>query len=161
MKVLDARVDWMKGYANDPILEILVDKIPSREELVYRRLIIGEGAIYYAEKGGFVHFLYHNPYNEEGYGGRVFRLNVQYGDRIKTEIIKGPWSSRPGVINNYFPHCVEVRMTDDPRAFEYNFVTQIGTIGLALAQQAVEMAGACLKKVRWDTDLYYVVTRPQ
>lgn len=40
----------------------------------------------------------HNPENQNGYGGRIFRLKLDDGSKVD---IKGPWSSRPDVVRKF------------------------------------------------------------
>lgn len=49
-----------------------------------------------------VSFFLHNTKNENGYGGRVYDLNMSDGS---VETIKGPWSGSAKAINTIFAHC--------------------------------------------------------
>jgi hypothetical protein len=56
------------------------------------------GTLYVGERpDGFVHFMLHRPTDETGYGGAVIPVQTKAG----AFTIKGPWSSRAGVVNAY------------------------------------------------------------
>jgi len=161
MKVLKANIDWHEGFDNEPRLQVLVDKM-NYDKLKYEPFPItrisglsGEQAaivgtsdytfkgrdtvLYYAANKGLVRFLYHDPQNEHGYDGNVFQLILTNGETIK---IKGPWSSRAGVVNQLVPddpnlQCVDVSITDKPEVFEKGFTYPSGTISLKLAKDAI------------------------
>jgi hypothetical protein len=51
-------------------------------------------------------FFAHDSKNENGFGGNSFVLPMRDGT---TRVIKGPWSSREGVLHQFgMPHCVPV-----------------------------------------------------
>lgn len=112
MKILDLDVDPMKGFGNMPRLILVVDKLPDLKDLVYKVQSIGDNTLYWAEKEGYVSFFLHNPKDESGFGGRVFTLLLESGEKIK---IAGPWSSRSSVTNIYFPHSVECAYHEEKR----------------------------------------------
>lgn len=121
MKVLEAAVYWYWGFANSSHFKVLVDKIPSREELVYKK----KGSLYFAELDGYVDF---HDYNGpgEGYCGSVFRTPLDDGT---VEMHKGPWSSRAGVMNGAgFTPCVDVLITDDPETWKRGYTFYGGAI---------------------------------
>jgi len=109
MKILGAKVDPMEKYANDPYLLVLLDEKglkdhdPSKQvHEVFQR---EDGHTLYRAvwEDGYVHFLAHNPKNQNGYGGSTFAVMTKQG----LVALKGPWSSRPGVMNAAFgdPYC--------------------------------------------------------
>ena len=110
MKILDARVRWYDGYANDPVLEILVDEVPNTSSIKHHKIDLGNGVMYIGQKEGYVHYVFHNPRDEEGFGGALFNLPMEDGE---VEKIKGPWSSRAGVINQLSYHFKEVPQVVD------------------------------------------------
>jgi len=122
MKAIKAKVSWMKQYANNPGFEILVDKIPEHTELRYQE----KNGLYYAEKDGYVSLYYYNSPGE-GFGGRHFRLTMS--DESE-KVLKGPWSSRSGCVNQYFPHCTEVALIEEEEGFNrgYTFYSCAATI---------------------------------
>lgn len=122
MKALKARVSWMKEYANNPGFEVLVDKIPESTELRYKCI----NRIYYAEKAGYVSFYYYNSPGE-GFGGSHFHITM---DDESEMILKGPWSSRSGCANKYFPHCMEIALIEEESGFDrgYTFYSCAATI---------------------------------
>lgn len=127
MKLLKARVRWMEGYANDPTLEILVDKMPELSDLRYQK----KGTLYYAELDGYVNF-FHYSGPGQGYGGRGFELKMADGS---TEVLKGPFSSRSGVMNAAgFGPCLDVSITDNPESFERGYTFYAGSVALSLVK---------------------------
>jgi len=96
MKPVACSVEWYEGYANDPRLQIVVDRIPNAEEFRYEH----KGGLWFAEKEGYVRFFsWNGPGNEEGYCGRCYPIKTIEGEET---ILRGPWSSRSGVMNKYF-----------------------------------------------------------
>lgn len=148
MNVLEARVNWYEGYANNPELQVLVDEIPKRADLEYHMIQADKhGVMYHADKDGYVSFMYECFTDRAGYGGRSFNITVHAdtpeGGTMDVEVV-GPWSSRAGVINHIFRdkpenHCVEVTMTDDPIAWERRYTFMSGAINLSLAIEALDL----------------------
>lgn len=105
MKPISCSVEWYEGYANDPKLQIVVDGKPKFEDLRYEH----KGGLWFAEKGGYVSFFsWHGPKNEEGYCGRCYPITTVEGEEV---LLLGPWSSRSGVMNQYFtPQCLDVSL---------------------------------------------------
>jgi len=149
VEILEARVRWMPEFDNHPEFEILVDEIPKIEELVYTEIKLGKDAFYYAEKDGYVHYIYHQPLDETGFGGRVFRLNVKNDwGQIEAKDLKGPWASRAAVVNALVKHieCVDVALTDKPESYERGHTFTAGTITLERATKAAKKAGVILEE---------------
>jgi hypothetical protein len=149
MKLIKAEVNWMLGWANHPKLDITVDKIPNHNDMVYQKKGSAPGnALYYSEQDGYVSFMCHNFTNERGYGGRTFNMKLEDGT---TDKIKGPWSSRAGAMNHYFPHCVDVTLRD------LEGHTYGASVSLKFAQKAAKMAGVKLVKTDWHDDIEYQI----
>lgn len=124
MKILKGRVDWMEGHANRPELILLVDRIPTSDEMRFTLHDKGgtiDGGLYFAESGGYCRFFSHygNPnVNGGGYGGATFNITMIDGTR---KTLHGPWSSNAGEMNERgFGPCTEALVTTDPRAFDGN-----------------------------------------
>lgn len=150
-KILDAKIEWFKGCANSPQFKLLVDKIPSIEELVYDEKRDGAGTMYFAEKDGYVDFMYHTPRNENGYGGRKWTIKVRKsGGSVEERIVKGPWSSNSPAMNGagYHP-SVEVTITDDPDVWKRGFTFYAGHVTYEVAQEAAQMCGVPLNLVKY------------
>lgn len=107
MRILSAEIDMMEQWANDPVLKITVDRMPPSEEFIYTKIeLTPRRAIYFAKhECGIARFMVHDQDNERGYAGRVFTITLDDGTQVS---MKGPWSSRSGVMNNYFDHTTEV-----------------------------------------------------
>jgi len=107
IQVVDAKVRWFDGASNDPELLVALNRPPAYNEMVYEEYMLGtanrhELTLYVAEHQGIVNYLLEDPRNREGFGGREFEIQVpKKGSETKTKILKGPWSSRAGVVNRY------------------------------------------------------------
>lgn len=113
MKILAAKVYNNPEFDNLPTLEVLVDKIPDHNSLVYEQ----KGNSYFAEKDGYVNFFYYQRPGE-GYGGRKFTINVN-GEQ---KDLIGPWSSNSeSMFQAGFQRSIDVSLTDDPKAFEKGY----------------------------------------
>lgn len=137
MKIINAKVDWMKDWHNYPVLQVLVDKIPKLDEMVYEE----RNGIYYSENGGYTHYLYYKSPGD-GFGGSVFNLKMKEGS---TRNLVGPWSSRAGCVNaQKFGFIMDVSITDDPKVFERGYTFIAGAITLDLALEAAKIANCYL-----------------
>lgn len=135
MKVIDATVDWAEGLSNDPTLQVLVDEIPPLDAMRFER----HDGLWYAEHEGYVrYYSWAGPENEGGFSGRHYTVTTIDGAEVT---LKGPWSSRAGVMNNAgFGPCVGVRITTDPEVLNNGHTFQSGAISLLTAKQAVDLA---------------------
>ena len=153
MKIIDATVDWILDFSNDPRLQVLVDAIPRIDELEFEQ----RETLFFAEKGGFVVFFTHSgsARNEGGYCNREFGLHMKDGTE---KILRGPWSSRAGVMNREgFTPCVEVSMTADPDVLERGHTFYGCAITAAMAKVACEIAGCHLVSVKkYEDETYYI-----
>lgn len=144
MKILDARVNWMSEFDNDPGLQVLVDRVPPLEELIYIERPLGRSACFlYAEKGGYVHYLYADTRDTRGFSGRGYTLKVrkEWGAEPVEETYIGPWSSRSAVANSLgFGPCVDASITDSLEAFQRGYTFSAGAITLGLAETACNFA---------------------
>lgn len=113
MKILASKVKNLEEFDNLPTLEVLVDKIPDNDSLIYEQ----KGTSYLAEKEGYVSF-FHYSGPGGGYGGSKFTINTK--DGLKD--LYGPWSGNSlGMEQAGFPKTVNVSLTDDPKAFEKGY----------------------------------------
>jgi hypothetical protein len=146
MKVLNARVNWMQTYANDPHLELLVDSIPS----VYpgqdwHLKPHSDGIFCWTEEGGYVSFFTHDPRNQRGYGGAIFRIRVASGALYS---FPGPWSSNAMFASEMIGQpVVSVYLTEE--GGPWYAAGSSGHVLLPLAQQAAAFAGVELLPVKW------------
>ena len=154
MKILKAKVDWMKDWDNHPNLVVLVDKIPNHDDLRFNQ----QGGMYWAIKDGYASYLYYT-HPGEGFAGRVFTLKMVDGT---TQELKGPWSSRAGCVNTVLHDLsglqgpiVDVTMTDDPDVYSGKVIKCFfaGAITMDLAEQAAKMARCYLVRVRDESDI--------
>jgi hypothetical protein len=135
MKILAAKVRNSYQFDNLPTLEVLVDKIPNNDSLVYEQ----KSNSYFAEKDGYVSFFYYSSPGE-GFGGHKFTINTK--DGLKD--LHGPWSSNSVAMENAgFPKTVNVCLTDDPKAFEKGYTFYSAHLTFEKFIEACEVAN-CL-----------------
>lgn len=142
MKILKAKVKDYDQFDNLPTLEILVDKIPDNDSLIYEQ----KGSSYFAEKDGFVSFFYYNEPGR-GYGGRIFTINTKDG---KKDLI-GPWSSNSKAMKDSgFMDSVGVSITDDPKVMEKGFTFFAGHITYELFVETCNSIKCSVGKDKYD-----------
>lgn len=112
MNITEPKIKWIKGYGNNPMIQITVDKLPELKELIYQtHQDRDNGVAYFAEhKSGYVHYFYHTPRNQTGFGGSTFTGKLVDGS---TFTVKGPWSSNSQAMNQWFPRTMEITMKVD------------------------------------------------
>lgn len=140
MKILKGRVDWMEGRANRPNIYLLVDVIPTLEEMRFQLHDKGghiDGGIYFAENGGYCRFFsHHGSGNNGGFGGRTFDITMIDGS---PKTLLGPWSSNAGEVNERgFGPCVEVYLTTDPEAYARGHTFGAGAVLLSKLREAAD-----------------------
>lgn len=118
-------MDWKEEYANDPRLHLTAEDIPTIDELRYEGSV-DEGLWYAESDDGFASYFAWSGGQQDGYGGRHYEITTVDGEEIT---LKGPWSSRAGVMNKagYGP-VMDVR---------YNS-TRAGAITVDAAEEAVD-----------------------
>lgn len=104
MEILAAKIE-------NQMLALLVDKIPQTDELVFQR----RNDLYFAEKDGYVEFYYYNKLDTAGAFHKTIKL--KNGKIVK---LNGAWSSRCGIMNKYFPHTIQVLITEIGDEFTNN-----------------------------------------
>jgi len=134
MKILDAQVDWREDVGKDPRLEVLVDEIPKRSELLFEH----EDSLWVAIENGYVeYFAWSGEGNDGGYSGRSFEIMTVDGEQVT---LRGPWSSRAGCVNKRrFGPVVDVRLATDPSVLEKGYTFKSGTLTLSAAKQAIDL----------------------
>jgi len=138
----------MEGWANDPTLEILVDKLPDRSELHFEC----RNGLYFAESDGYVSFISKKDPTipDDGFGGAHQTLIMQ--DRTVLSF-KGGWSSRAGVANKLgFTECMDVSLTDEPKSWERGYTFLAGHVTYEFAKNAVWEFLPEVNLVRVDKD---------
>ena len=131
MKILNARTVNYTRYANDPRIEILVDRIPEPHEMRYDAMACRDGdtsisTAYFAENDGYVSFFIHNWQNQRGFGGAMFPLHMN--DGTIREVV-GPWASRSDIMDDLgFTPSIEVSITDKPDVYERGWTFMAGHI---------------------------------
>lgn len=155
MKVLDCKINWYEQFANSPVVELLVDKMPEHEPLRYEE----KKCLYFAELDGYVSFFaYSQP--DRGYGGRSFPIKMKDG---RDMVLKGPWSSNAGEANRLgFTKCLDVHLTDDPEAFKRGYTLYAGHATLELCKKAIEdfcPGVTLLKEIKWGGEFYTPVLK--
>jgi hypothetical protein len=146
MELTDAVWNEMEGYTNNPRLEVAVDSMPERDDARFRGYPIGNKYLYVGESGGRVWFYsWSGDGNDGGFSGRCYEVNMEDGT---TEVLKGPYSSRAGIVNKYTDtDCVKVHQIEGSGLLH---VTK------ELAQEAAELAGKELVRTeKFEDEIYY------
>lgn len=90
---------------------------------LWERRMTKDGAfVYRCQNGEFFRYFIHDPQNETGWGGWTFMVQMTTGEQV---VIKGPWASRPEVINQYFPDREPVPADQEPGNFQDSIMQQI------------------------------------
>lgn len=140
MKILDAKIRNYSEFDNLPTLEVLVDKIPDRDSLVYDQ----KGSFYFAEKDGYVSF-FHYSRPGEGYGGRKFTINVNG----KQKYLIGPWSSNSVSMEQAgFQRTANVSLTDDPKVMEKGYTFYGANLTFEKFEEACKIANGLVGQDR-------------
>lgn len=120
-------------------VELLLDRIPSRDEYRYKTHKVGGNTWYIGLVDGIANFFCHSPRDERGYGGRVFTGTLEDGSAFS---VRGPWSSGPSEINSFNLICtvVEASATTNEEDFErgYTFYSLSG-VTLDIIKQAEKL----------------------
>lgn len=97
-KLLTAKVIYSSLYGREKKrIEITVEGEPS---YVFREFVApGYGTAYLGEDGVLARFFFHDPRNERGFGGEVFKLRMVDGTERE---VQGPWPSSCSTINQLF-----------------------------------------------------------
>ncbi|MDZ5810369.1 hypothetical protein U4E84_03245 [Halorubrum sp. AD140] len=124
----------MEDVGNDPRLQVVVDDIPSRDELRFEH----EDSIYCGIKDGFAsYYAWSGDGNDGGFSGRCFEITTIDDEQVT---LKGPWSSRAGCVNQRsFGPVVDVRIATDSSALERGYTFRTGSLTLEAAKQAIDL----------------------
>jgi len=108
MYIKSGYIDWMEGYHNPAniVLEMDEFELPNLKNFRFEE----KQGNYYAELNDYVRY-YHYMRPDSGFGGRHFPITMKDGAE---KILKGPWSSKAGVMNAIgFIPCVDVTIKVD------------------------------------------------
>jgi hypothetical protein len=155
MKILKTKVHWWgPNVLNAPDLQILVDKIPKFESLVYKRKQVGYQWLFLAEKEGYVKFfVWSGKGNDRGFDGMSIPIKVLINRKVRRVTLKGPWSSHCGVMNLAgFPHSMEVSIIDNPRYFEQGYTFMAGAITIPKVQEAIKLLSERVELIKTVSD---------
>lgn len=157
MKALACEIHWNKGWANEPKAYILVDEIP--KDLVYDVHIEERGALFLGEKDGYVSYFSHSAdleKNDGGFYGDCFTIKLRNGEEVT---LKGPWSSRSGVMNKFFQtKCIEVGITDEPSVMDRGYTYMSGNVTVDFLQEAIKLCEEEVELIPYDShgEIYMV-----
>ena len=156
MEILSTKVEWQFGHKNSPKLKVLVNKIPSQEDLRYKEIPVAGGLLYLAEKDGYVTFFVSTS-DKRGYTGRTFHIELLSGEKRS---IKGPWSSRAGVANRYLEKpCIGCVLTDDKETFQRGYTFYSAHLLVDLVKAYAETAyphWELKEEIHFDNEIYWV-----
>jgi hypothetical protein len=88
------------------------------------------------EETGLVSFFYHALHDQSGSGGRVFHLPMEDGT-VKS--IKGPWCSSASMMNEYFPHSMEIVFVDNRAALHHSYSLLVDKAELVLKELGYDL----------------------
>lgn len=116
VNVIGAEINMNEGIANPPTVTILIEgtfpKVEDMRGWISKTAPWSSGdmtAWWCTDDAGLVMFFLQTN-DMAGYGGREIKLTLPRGE---IQVLKGPWSSRPGVMNALgFPHSVSVAIKD-------------------------------------------------
>jgi hypothetical protein len=142
MKIIDVGVEWFGNLLNEPRLKLLVDTLPKPEDFIYEKIPLGNMLLYIAEKDGYVSFfVWSGKGNDGGFGGYEWAIKVRDEQGIHEEVVRGPWSSRSGVVNRVWEkQCVEVLITNNPGDWRRERHYYAGYITVEKAKEAMKLA---------------------
>lgn len=102
MKILSASIEWHLEFDNPASLRVKVDSLP-HDQLRYEK----RGRYYFGVTDcGYASFLYDDPNDHAGFGGRSFDLTMKDGSKV---VLVGPWSGNPmGAAAEGFPMTYDV-----------------------------------------------------
>lgn len=140
MKILKGNVNWMEGRANRPNIYLLVDAIPTLDEMRFTLHDKGgtiDGGLYFAENDGYCRFFsHHGKNNNGGFGGNKYDITMIDGS---PKTLHGPWSSNAGEMNDRgFGPCTEVYLTTDAAAYERGHTFGAGCVLLSKLREAAD-----------------------
>ena len=133
MELIDAKIDWNTPFATDPILCLLVDRVPLASELLYEE----RANALFGMLNGYVNFYYADPHDKNGYYGASTTLNINY---VGQKTFVGLWSSRAGAMNALgFSPCVDCYFATNPSDFKINHFCASKAVMLEFAQEAIKL----------------------
>jgi hypothetical protein len=95
-RIIEVKPDWIERYSNRPRWGVSFDSVPKMEALRYK---VKEDH-YLATLDDYADFFAWTPgSNNGGYGGRSWPVTLLTGEEVT---VRGPWSSRSGLINKIF-----------------------------------------------------------
>ena len=148
MQPVSCSVEWYEKYANSARLEIGVDSIPDSNRLRYEQ----KGVLYFAELEGYVSF-YSYTAPGDGYAGRAFPITMKDGTE---KTLKGPWSSRAGVMSPVFRPVLDVVL--QPEDNPYPNIRYGGHVALEFALEAIKLCEESIELVvEWEYGEYIFV----
>lgn len=154
MQIKAMRVRWWLGWGNSPIFEVLVDRLPHRDTLRFRK---NDAGLYLAEEGGYVQFYaWSGKGNDGGYSNAHIPITMIDGSEV---VLLGPWSARAGVINRYprdFPQVLDVSITDERRVFDRGYTFYTAAVTKAAIVEALPLCpGVTLHEDRRHGDVCF------
>lgn len=158
MELRAASVDWREDVGNDPRLQVVVDVIPTRDNLRFEH----EDGIWCGIKDGYVaYYSWSGNGNDGGFSGQGFTVTMRDG---REEVLRGPGASRAGCVNQRsFGPVVDVRITTDMSVLERGHTFRTGALTLEAAKQAIDLVGEDChleRRVRFSSEEpYWIPTR--
>ena len=139
MKIIKAKVNWMRGFSSDPYFELLVDNIPDVRKMVYK-VNPNDRNLLYSESDGYVSFMLLGKDGALGFPDTL----LENGKKINTY---GAWSSSSEYVNRMgFGPCIEVALTTLISSYVKGYTFHAGAITIKLARKVAKMYNVRLSK---------------
>lgn len=143
MKVIDAKVSWLPGYANQPTFEVLMDELPTCRTVqcqvikhnAHSRTFVG------VRDDGAAH-LYSDDNNRAGFGGAMCDVTLDGGIVLKVE---GPWlGGSPSSGDLIDRVLMEANATTNPVSLAQGYTLQVAALSWTGMLRATIYAGVTL-----------------
>jgi hypothetical protein len=169
MEILEAKINWMLGWGNDPDLYLLVDRLLFWDDMIFEKKVIDGTLFLFSNNDGDIGFMVRGAdltKPTEGYGGRHFKIKIKNeDDTIENIEFNGAWSSRSSVMNMYFePHSMECIITNSQEVWDRGYTFTAGHIALDKAKEAIQKFCPNTEIVRHsysknDKEVRYIIKR--
>lgn len=166
-KIKGIEINWMLAWDNDPSIRVWVEEIP-RDIILTPHRVNPTRVLWYGTKAGIARFYADTTLEnsleskqEDGFGGSHFHIMTPQGEHV----LKGPWSSRPGVMNALHPDaiynpCVDISLTDSESTFDRGYTYMASNMTAeVLAPALQEVFGLTLYQAVFYDELVFTLDK--
>ncbi len=134
MNILKAKIIWYEDWANEPMMRLLVDRVPAIEELIFEK----KGNYFVGEKDG-VMSAFIDASDHLGSGGRTYNITMKDGSVYP---LIGPWAlDQCKVHREGFAPCMNTSITDNPEYFATGRGIKDRLVSLPVILEALSLRG--------------------